>query len=101
MSNNFGDDLEQRLEERQNTFGAIAALNAANQRQNQLRAMQGVREEQAKIARTEEQRLKIEQQRFELESARVATQKAEAEAVKVLRRLMAGVGAELDAIEQG
>lgn len=92
--------LEQALEENRNTNQMLYALTASSQRQAQLRAMEAQREVQAKVAATEQARLEIERQRLALETARMEAAKAEAEAVKVLRRILAEVGSDLEAIRR-
>lgn len=96
----FSDNLESALEHRHNTNQALFALAASSQRQAQLRALEAQRAEQARRAATEEARLELERQRFALDNARVEAAKAEAEAVKVLRRVLADVGADLETIRR-
>jgi hypothetical protein len=96
----FGDRIEDALGDRRNTNQMLYALASSSQRQAQLRSMEGQREAQGRLAATEEARLKIEQRRLDLEVARGEAAKAEAEAVKVLRRLLAQTGSDLQTIRQ-
>lgn len=97
MSENF---LESALEQNRNTNQMYYALAATSQRQAQLRALEAQRVEQARMAATEEARLDLERQRLALETARIEAAKAEAQAVKVLRRVLADVGADLETIRR-
>lgn len=92
--------LEQGLEESRNTNQLMYALAATSQRQAQLRSMEAQREVQAKLAATEEARLEIERQRLALEIARSEAAKAEAETVKLLRRILAQTGSDLETIRR-
>lgn len=97
MSENY---LESALEQNRNTNQAVYALAASSQRQAQLRALEAQREAQAQMVATEQARLEIERQRLALETARIEAAKVDAEAVKVLRRLLADVGAEIETIRR-
>ena len=96
---NFHDSFESAIRENAGHLGVLGALNAASQRTEQLRLLEASLSQQAEIARTEAQRLEIESQRLELERLKQQSAKDEKEAVRLLRVMMADVGAEFDNLE--
>jgi len=92
--------LESALEENRNTNQMLFALAASGQRQAQLRSLEAQRAAQTQLVATEQGRLELERQRLALETSRVEAAQAEAQAVKLLRRLLADVGSDLEMIRR-
>ena len=103
--------LESALEENRNTNQMLFALAASGQRQAQLRSLEAQRQAQlqsieaqrqaqTQLVATEQGRLELERQRLALETSRVEAAQAEAQAVKLLRRLLADVGSDLEMIRR-
>ena len=88
--------LESALEENRNTHQMLFALAASGQRQAQLRSLEAQRQAQTQLVATEQGRLELERQRLALETSRVEA----AQAVKLLRRLLADVGSDLEMIRR-
>ncbi len=98
----FGDALEDAIENRQNTAGLIFAQGAANQRAAQLRALEKQLAVDNKRARTEEERLSVEKRRLRIEAERLAVEKEakssaeeQANEIRLLRGVMVDMGADL------
>lgn len=96
----FGDRFEDALGDRRNTNQMLYALAASSQRQAQLRSLEAQRQAQTQLVATEQGRLELERQRLALETSRVEAAQAEAQAVKLLRRLLADVGSDLEMIRR-
>jgi hypothetical protein len=95
----MNDFIENNLEERRNTL-MLAGYLHANQKQNQqINALNAQLAVQNKLAATEEGRLDLERQRLSIEKERVAALKSEAEAVKVLRRLLVEIGGDIQQLQ--
>ena len=88
--------LEEHVRENAGVLGLAAALDSHSQRAEQLILLKSSVRQQEEIARTEAQRLEIESQRLELERLKQRSEKDEKEAVRILRVMMADVGAEFD-----
>ncbi len=95
---NFHDAVEDGIRDNAGHLALAGALMAHSQRQKQLQALEASRQQQAQIAKTEAQRLEIEKQRLELERLKQQAEKEEKEAVRLLRVMMAEVGAEFDGL---
>ena len=98
----FGDALEDAIENRQNTAGLIFAQGAVNQRAAQLRALEKQLAVDNKRARTEEERLSVEKRRLRIEAERLAVEKEakssaeeQANEIRLLRGVMVDMGADL------
>jgi hypothetical protein len=91
--------LEEHVRENAGVLGLAAALDSHSQRAEQLNLLKSSVRQQEEIARTEAQRLEIESQRLELERLKQRSEKDEKEAVRILRVMMADVGAEFDNLE--
>ena len=103
----FGDALEDAIENRQNTAGLIFAQGAANQRAAQLRALEKQLAVDNKRARTEEERLSVEKRRLRIEAERLAVEKEakssaeeQANEIRLLRGVMVDMGADLALIKK-
>ena len=104
----FGDALEDAIENRQNTAGFLFAQGAANQRAAQLKSLENQLAVDKKRARTEEERLSVEKRRLEIEEERLVVErdaKISAEALatelRFVRGIMVDIGDELAAIRKG
>lgn len=95
---NFHDAVEDGIRDNAGHLALAGALMAHSQRQKQLQALEASRQHQAQIAKTEAQRLDVEKQRLELERLKQQAEKEEKEAVRLLRVMMAEVGAEFDGL---
>lgn len=95
---NFHDAVEDGIRDNAGHLALAGALMAHSQRQKQLQALEASRQQQAQIAKTEAQRLEIEKQRLELERLRHQEEKDRHESVRLLRVMMAEVGAEFDGL---
>lgn len=95
---NLHDAVEDGICDNAGHLALAGTLMAHSQRKQQLQALDASRGHQAEIAKTEAQRLEIEQQRLELEKLKQQAEKDEKEAVRLLRVLMAEVGAEFDGL---
>ena len=98
MSDNFHDAFEEGIRDNAGHLALAGALFAHSQRKQQLQSLEASRQHQAEIAKTEAQRLEIEKQRLELEKLKQQAEKDEKEAVRLLRVMMAEVGAEFDGL---
>lgn len=96
MSDNFHDAFEEGIRDNAGHLALAGALMAHSQRKQQLQALEASRRHQAEIAKTEAQRLEIEKQRLELEKLKQQAEKDEKEAVRLLRVMMAEVGADFE-----
>jgi formylglycine-generating enzyme required for sulfatase activity len=96
---NLHDAVEDGIRENAGHLALAGALMAHSQRQKQLQSLEASRQHQAQIAKTEAQRLEIEKQRLELERLRHQEEKDRHEAVRLLRVMMAEVGAEFDGLQ--
>ena len=104
----FGDALEDAIENRQNTAGFIFAQGAANQRAAQLKSAEDQLAVDKKRARTEEERLSVEKRRLQIEEERLVVErdaKSAAEAlakeIRFLRGIMVDIGDDLVGIRKG
>lgn len=95
---NFHDAVEDGIRDNAGHLVVAGALMAHSQRKEQILAMEAMRQQQAEIAKTEQERLKVEKQRLELEHLKQRAEKDEKEAVRLLRVLMAEVGAEFEGL---
>jgi hypothetical protein len=96
---NFHDAMEESARDNAGHLAVLATLMARSQRAQQLQVSEASLRQQAEIAKTEAQRLEIETQRLELERLKQQSEKDEKEAVRLLRVMMADVGAEFDNLE--
>ena len=96
MSDNFHDAFEDGIRDNAGHLALAGALFAHSQRKQQLQSLEASRQHQAQIAKTEAQRLEIEKQRLELEKLKQQAEKDEKEAVRLLRVMMAEVGADFE-----
>jgi len=96
MSDNFHDTFEEGIRDNAGHLALAGALFAHSQRKQQLQSLEASRQHQAEIAKTEAQRLEIEKQRLELEKLKQQAEKDEKEAVRLLRVMMAEVGADFE-----
>ena len=95
---NLHDAVEDGIRDNAGHLALAGALMAHSQRKQQLQALEASRQHQAQIAKTEAERLQIEKQRLELEKLKQQAEKEEKEAVRLLRVMMAEVGAEFDGL---
>jgi formylglycine-generating enzyme required for sulfatase activity len=96
MSDNLHDTFEEGIRDNAGHLALAGALLAHSQRKQQLQSLEASRQHQAEIAKTEAQRLEIEKQRLELEKLKQQAEKDEKEAVRLLRVMMAEVGADFE-----
>ena len=103
----FGDALEDAIENRQNTAGFIFAHNAQNQRSAQLKALENQLALDNKRVATEGERLSVEKRRLQIEAEKLELDKrakssneAQNKEVRVLRGLMVDIGADLAVIKK-
>jgi formylglycine-generating enzyme required for sulfatase activity len=104
----FGDALEDAIENRQNTVGFIFAQEAANQRAAQLKSLEDQLAVDKSRATTEKERLSVEMRRLEIEEERLALDRdakssgeALAKEIRVLRGIMLDIGDDLAGIRKG
>jgi formylglycine-generating enzyme required for sulfatase activity len=104
----FGDALEDTIENRQNTVGFIFAQGAANQRAAQLKSLEDQLAVDKSRATTEKERLSVEMRRLEIEEERLALERdakssgeALAKEIRVLRGIMLDIGDDLAGIRKG
>ena len=95
---NLHDAVEDGIRDNAGHLALAGALFAHSQRRQQLQSLEASRQHQAQIAKTEAQRLEIEKQRLGLEKLKQQAEKHEKEAVRLLRVMMAEVGAEFDGL---
>lgn len=93
---NLHDAVEDGIRDNAGHLALAGALFAHSQRKQQLQSLEASRQHQAQIAKTEAQRLEIEKQRLELEKLKQQAEKDEKEAVRLLRVMMAEVGADFE-----
>lgn len=93
---NLHDAVEDGIRDNAGHLALAGALFAHSQRKQQLQSLEASRQHQAEIAKTEAQRLDIEKQRLELEKLKQQAEKDEKEAVRLLRVMMAEVGADFE-----
>lgn len=94
----LSESIENGIRDNAGQLAVAGALMAHSQRQNQLRALEATRLQQAEIAKTESERLAVEKKRLELESLRHETAKLEKEAVREIRLMMAEIGMTFDGL---
>lgn len=98
MSDDFGDSLEDAIQDRVGTLGLYGLLRSHRQRDSQMRAAEAQLKAIESHGRTEQQRLNIEKRRFELEQQRILAESERQEAVRALRAIMAEVGVSLESL---
>ena len=98
MSDDFGDSLEDAIQDRAGTLGLYGLLRSHRQRDSQMRAAEAQLKAIESHGRTEQQRLNIEKRRFELEQQRILAESERQEAVRALRAIMAEVGVSLESL---
>jgi hypothetical protein len=96
---NFHDAVEDNIRDNAGHVFMATTLLAYSQRAQQLKVSEAFLRQQAAVANTEAQRLEIEKQRLELEKLKQQSEKDEREAVRLLRVMMAEVGAEFNNLE--
>ena len=94
----LSESIENGIRDNAGQLAVAGALMAHSQRQNQLRALEATRLQQAEIAKTESERLAVEKKRLELESLMHETAKLEKEAVREIRLMMAEIGMTFDGL---
>jgi formylglycine-generating enzyme required for sulfatase activity len=108
MSDDLHDVIEDGIRDNAGHMALAGILMAHSQRKQQLQSFEASRQQQAKIARTEAERLEVEKQRLKIEKLRHQIEKdikeserVEKEAVRLLRVMMAEIGVEFDGLSSG